>query len=458
MIDGIFPGFPGTGPGEIRDGGIDKSFYNRIPASLAFGASYIQDGSCLSEPAGFIFFSGAHKQKLEGSGTTSTDNESGIFNGDELDNEEDTGNADNIKSGGFLANSVNTPASDGNVSGAVNVGVSSHSDVASTGFISLQHDVAIGDANVDNAHTKDLAFNRDVVTPQNVLAHPRFNNPVYEDLNNMSAYSTIPSLSNTPSLSSNNGYPVAEYSVVPEFPGVIMGFNGTYGYPELKFCGLEGNKYPVIPNFGFMPNLQGYGNYVTQMTPNSTIDGESIVDDMDEPVGPDGTVPPVNKRDPIYTAISGLKWKAKSKKWVVRWDNPVTNRRVYKYFSGTRYGFMGAHKRAKYYLEFLNASVGRIPTPSSGNPFCRRTEGPPKGKTNKGLLRKVSKPFPAELRMDHQLVPSSIDPRVFLHNASEVRNVETDGMSYLGSSARNPWCTNGLIQQRKCSDVQQFYV
>ncbi|GIX60972.1 AP2 domain transcription factor AP2VIII-2 [Babesia caballi] len=129
---------------------------------------------------------------------------------------------------------------------------------------------------------------------------------------------------------------------------------------------------------------------------NSTVDGDSI-DDIDDLVGPDGTLPPANKRDPIYTAISGLKWKAKSKKWVVRWDNPITNRRVYKYFSGIRYGFMGAHKRAKYYLEFLNASVGRLDAPSIGNPFCRRTEGPPKGKPNKGLIRKLISRSRAEM-------------------------------------------------------------
>ncbi|UKK02808.2 hypothetical protein MACK_002905 [Theileria orientalis] len=98
--------------------------------------------------------------------------------------------------------------------------------------------------------------------------------------------------------------------------------------------------------------------------------------------------PPLNRSDPIYTSISGLKWKSKSKKWVVRWDNPITNRRVYKYFSGNRYGFLGAHKRAKFYLEFLNASVGKINSTTPGNPFCRRTEGPPKGKTNKSLIRK----------------------------------------------------------------------
>ncbi|ORM39984.1 uncharacterized protein BXIN_1256 [Babesia sp. Xinjiang] len=129
---------------------------------------------------------------------------------------------------------------------------------------------------------------------------------------------------------------------------------------------------------------------------NSTVDGDSV-EDFDDLVGPDGTAPPANKRDPIYTAISGLKWKAKSKKWVVRWDNPITNRRVYKYFSGVRYGFMGAHKRAKYYLEFLNASVGRLDTPTVGNPFCRRTEGPPKGKANKGLIRKLMNRNRAEL-------------------------------------------------------------
>ncbi|GFE53312.1 hypothetical protein BaOVIS_007160 [Babesia ovis] len=155
------------------------------------------------------------------------------------------------------------------------------------------------------------------------------------------------------------------------------------GHNELSQSGLVYNDW----------NTRDYGLYHENRvcgndSVNSTVDGDSV-EDLDDLVGPDGTLPPANKRDPIYTAISGLKWKAKSKKWVVRWDNPITNRRVYKYFSGVRYGFMGAHKRAKYYLEFLNASVGRLDTPSVGNPFCRRTEGPPKGKANKGLIRKL---------------------------------------------------------------------
>ncbi|EAN31954.1 AP2 domain protein [Theileria parva strain Muguga] len=161
-------------------------------------------------------------------------------------------------------------------------------------------------------------------------------------------------------------------------------------------------NYPVMYN---MPNIQNPNTMVTisnlpdnminetklmnlkdaDKFSNSTIENDSV-SDVD---CTDGTNPPANRSDPIYTAISGLKWKSKSKKWVVRWDNPITNRRVYKYFSGTRYGFLGAHKRAKYYLEFLNASVGKIQNTSPGNPFCRRTEGPPKGKQNKSLIRKM---------------------------------------------------------------------
>lgn len=177
---------------------------------------------------------------------------------------------------------------------------------------------------------------------------------------------------------------------------------------------------------------------------NSTVDGDSV-DDVDDSIGPDGTQPPANKRDPIYTAISGLKWKAKSKKWVVRWDNPITNRRVYKYFSGIRYGFMGAHKRAKYYLEFLNASVGRLDAPSIGNPFCRRTEGPPKGKANKGLMRKL---------MNKNRVESMIKPVAMAYGYNEnlpyshhvgynigTPSATCDQPKYAyGSSINDPYC------------------
>ncbi|XP_953246.1 uncharacterized protein TA10940 [Theileria annulata] len=160
-------------------------------------------------------------------------------------------------------------------------------------------------------------------------------------------------------------------------------------------------NYPVIYN---IPNVHNPNNMVNiSNLPNNMIDSKMMnlkdadkfsnstiendsVSDVD---CTDGTNPPANRSDPIYTSISGLKWKSKSKKWVVRWDNPITNRRVYKYFSGTRYGFLGAHKRAKYYLEFLNASVGKIQNTTPGNPFCRRTEGPPKGKQNKSLIRKL---------------------------------------------------------------------
>ncbi|CDR96809.1 hypothetical protein, conserved [Babesia bigemina] len=177
---------------------------------------------------------------------------------------------------------------------------------------------------------------------------------------------------------------------------------------------------------------------------NSTVDGESV-EDSDEMVGPDGTMPPANKRDPIYTAISGLKWKAKSKKWVVRWDNPITNRRVYKYFSGLRYGFMEAHKRAKYYLEFLNASVGRLEAPSVGNPFCRRIEGPPKGKANKGLMRKLMN----RNRTDAIFKPSNMmygyhaqapysNPMKF--ETPRESNTPEQPMYRFGSSMNDPYC------------------
>ncbi|BAM41951.1 conserved hypothetical protein [Theileria orientalis strain Shintoku] len=175
--------------------------------------------------------------------------------------------------------------------------------------------------------------------------------------------------------------------------------------------------------------------------------------------------PPPNRSDPIYTSISGLKWKSKSKKWVVRWDNPITNRRVYKYFSGNRYGFLGAHKRAKFYLEFLNASVGKINSTTPGNPFCRRTEGPPKGKTNKSLIRKyysnnfiqypdyINNNFVMNANNNYQpnYVPSNGDNgdmsnidgasnnsnmdyfNYFYNNQDKAKNVEA------GSSMDNPW-------------------
>lgn len=183
---------------------------------------------------------------------------------------------------------------------------------------------------------------------------------------------------------------------------------------------------------------------------NSTVDGDSV-DDIDETIGPDGTHPPANKRDPIYTAISGLKWKAKSKKWVVRWDNPITNRRVYKYFSGVRYGFMGAHKRAKYYLEFLNASVGRLEAPSVGNPFCRRTEGPPKGKTNKGLMRRLMNRGRNEALVKSPMM-YAYKPMMPYHGNMEYAQCvpsspydQQPKYSY-GSSMKDPYCLeNGVI-------------
>ncbi|AFZ81304.1 hypothetical protein BEWA_007130 [Theileria equi strain WA] len=454
-------------------GDFDGAFYKGIPASLTLGgASYDKAGfCCIHEPGNIIFFDPAHEKKIDekSTGTGSTDNESATFNDEQIYLEDEQGVAIddvNVKSTGFIGECVVTPKNGRDSSNVENISVNievndSNKDVTSTGFISLQNDATIGEVHMDHPYIKDfVVFNSDIVTPKNGFAHPKFENPVYKGINMLSAYSTIPSLSDTPSLMSNNGYSVVDYSALQEYPGAIMGFNGVYGYPEMKFYGMEGNCYPVIPNFGLMTNPDG--SHIAHMTPNSTIDGASI-DDMDELIGPDGTLPPVNKRDPIYTAVSGLKWKAKSKKWVVRWDNPVTNRRVYKYFSGTRYGFMGAHKRAKYYLEFLNASVGRIPAPSSGNPFCRRTEGPPKGKTNKGLLRKMVKPFSMESLQvgDHQSIPSQqsvdIDPRVFPHGTSEMYNSEMNGMRYLGSSAKNPWCTDSFTEQ-KCSDVQKFYV
>eukprot|EP00371_Babesia_bovis_P003186 XP_001611833.1 hypothetical protein [Babesia bovis T2Bo] len=187
----------------------------------------------------------------------------------------------------------------------------------------------------------------------------------------------------------------------PPKHGCLIGYNklrkpGQYGYQNECDLYLPQGAHSDLSQSGIIYNdwdPRDYAMYQDNRgsgndSVNSTVDGDSV-EDIDDLIGPDGTLPPANKRDPIYTAISGLKWKAKSKKWVVRWDNPITNRRVYKYFSGVRYGFMGAHKRAKYYLEFLNISVGRLDTPSVGNPFCKRTEGPPKGKENKGLMRKL---------------------------------------------------------------------
>ncbi|KAK2194638.1 AP2-ERF domain [Babesia duncani] len=192
------------------------------------------------------------------------------------------------------------------------------------------------------------------------------------------------------------------------------------------------NFYGVPSEFEAAASYENNGN----MSGNSTIDGESIVGE-DEPMGPDGSIPPQNKRDPIYTAVSGLKWKAKSKKWVVRWDNPTTNRRVYKYFSGTRYGFLGAHKRAKYYLEFLNASVGKCKAPSANNPFCRRTEGPPKGKTNKGLLRKVQGSSRVNKNINKDYENYYYSPPVMQTNglANHANN--------FGNTADSPWILQG---------------
>ncbi|CCF75482.1 hypothetical protein BmR1_04g06425 [Babesia microti strain RI] len=168
-----------------------------------------------------------------------------------------------------------------------------------------------------------------------------------------------------------------------------------YCYTQNYNINPYANKYIANYNFGALTHKDmvqqeplSTGLLDNFASTNSTIDGDSPLAESDVSITPDGTRAPANRRDPIYTAVPGLKWKSKSKKWVVRWDNPITNRRVYKYFSGQRYGFIGAHKRAAYYLEFLNASVGKGTVSSGENPFCRRNEGPPKGKSNKGLQRK----------------------------------------------------------------------
>ncbi|KAK1444519.1 AP2 [Babesia gibsoni] len=245
-------------------------------------------------------------------------------------------------------------------------------------------------------------------------------------------------------------------------------------YAAAKYGGVMGyTKLPKVHNYGFPqggefylgPPLQAgqqgdlaYNDWHPRVysmyndshiggndSINSTVDGDSV-DDIDESIGADGTLPPPNKRDPIYTAVSGLKWKAKSKKWVVRWDNPITNRRVYKYFSGVRYGFMGAHKRAKYYLEFLNASVGRLDAPSVGNPFCRRTEGPPKGKTNKGLIRKLmNKGRPENIVKVASPIYGYSDSGAYQENMEYARSNSSATMDHQpkyihGSSMDDPYC------------------
>ncbi|GBE58883.1 AP2 domain transcription factor AP2VIII-2 [Babesia ovata] len=204
--------------------------------------------------------------------------------------------------------------------------------------------------------------------------------------------------------------------------------------PEISFTSWNPRDFSMYQHNTFLGNDSG----------NSTIDGDSV-EDAEELVGPDGTMPPANKRDPIYTAISGLKWKAKSKKWVVRWDNPITNRRVYKYFSGIRYGFMEAHKRAKYYLEFLNASVGRLEAPSVGNPFCRRIDGPPKGKANKGLIRKLMTRNRAEIMFKNNHVMYGYNGHPPYSNTMKFdvphdSNAQEQPMYRLGSSMNDPYC------------------